>query len=71
MISMDTNILLPLVVQDHPPHLRAAAFAESLQGSDGVAISKLREKAEKDLIPTSARFRHLSVFRLCSSAGWR
>lgn len=40
MISMDTNILFPLVVRDHPQHTGAVAFAESLQGSDGVAISE-------------------------------
>lgn len=41
MISIDTNILFPLVVQDHPLHENAAAFADSLHGRDEVAISEL------------------------------
>lgn len=41
MISIDTNILFPLVVQDHPQHAEAVAFAESLQARSDVAISEL------------------------------
>jgi uncharacterized protein len=40
MISLDTNILFPLVLQDHPQHKQAASFADSLQGRD-VVISEL------------------------------
>ena len=40
MISIDTNILFPLVVEDHPLHAAAAAFAKSLQARDDVAISE-------------------------------
>lgn len=36
---MDTNILFPLVVQDHPRHEEAAAFAESLREREDVAMS--------------------------------
>lgn len=41
MISIDTNILFPMVVQDHPQHERAAAFADSIHDRDEVAISEL------------------------------
>lgn len=41
MISIDTNILFPLVVEDHPQHTQAAAFAESLGARSDVAISEL------------------------------
>ena len=41
MISMDTNILFPLVVRDHPQHEEAAAFAESFHETEDVAISEL------------------------------
>ncbi len=40
MIAIDTNILLPLVVEDHPQHPQALAFAESLQSRSDVAISE-------------------------------
>jgi uncharacterized protein len=40
MISIDTNILFPLVAQDHPQHEHAAVFTDSLQGRD-VVISEL------------------------------
>lgn len=40
MISIDTNILFPLAVEDHPQHPQAAAFAESLQARSDVAISE-------------------------------
>lgn len=40
MISIDTNILLPAVDTDHPFHVRAALFFESLQARDDVAISE-------------------------------
>ncbi|HET6249936.1 MAG TPA: PIN domain-containing protein [Tepidisphaeraceae bacterium] len=40
MISIDTNILLPGVEADNPHHEKAAAFIESLQMSDEVAISE-------------------------------
>jgi uncharacterized protein len=40
MISMDTNILFPMLVQDHPQHASATSFANSLQGRD-VVISEL------------------------------
>ncbi len=40
MISIDTNILFPLVVEDHPRHAAAAAFAKSLEARDDVAISE-------------------------------
>jgi uncharacterized protein len=39
MISLDTNILFPLVVEDHPQHKKAVAFADTLP--DDVAISEL------------------------------
>ena len=38
MISVDTNILLPAVVLSSPAHKEAAAFIESLQARDDVAI---------------------------------
>lgn len=41
MISIDTNILFPLVVEDHPQHTQAADFAESLRTRSDVAISEL------------------------------
>ena len=41
MISIDTNILFPLVVEDHPQHTQAAAFVDSLQSRSDVAISEL------------------------------
>ncbi len=41
MIAMDTNILFPLVVQDHPQHAQARFFAESLQDRSDVAVSEL------------------------------
>jgi uncharacterized protein len=41
MISIDTNILFPLVVEDHPQHTQAAAFAEALGARSDVAISEL------------------------------
>ncbi|MEY5009621.1 MAG: hypothetical protein RLZZ253_760 [Verrucomicrobiota bacterium] len=37
MIAIDTNILFPLVVRDHPQHGKACAFAESLQAGSDVA----------------------------------
>ena len=40
MISIDTNILFPLVVEDHPRHAAAAAFAKSLEARDDVAVSE-------------------------------
>lgn len=41
MISIDTNVLLPLVDEDQPQHEMANAFAESLQHRSDVAISEL------------------------------
>lgn len=41
MISIDTNILFPVVVEDHPQHTKAAAFADSLQARSEVVISEL------------------------------
>lgn len=41
MISIDTNILFPLVVENHPRHTQAAAFVDSLQTRSDVAISEL------------------------------
>ena len=41
MISIDTNILLPLVDEDHPQHEKAAAFEESLKEQSDLAISEL------------------------------
>jgi uncharacterized protein len=41
MTSIDTNILFPLVVQDHPQHGMALAFADSLHDKEDVAISEL------------------------------
>ncbi len=38
MISLDTNILLPAVESRNPHHSRAAAFLDSLQDSQDVAI---------------------------------
>lgn len=40
MISIDTNILFPLVVDDHPQHVAAVAFADALQARSDVAISE-------------------------------
>jgi uncharacterized protein len=40
MISIDTNILFPLVVRDHPQHSSATSFADSLQRKD-VVVSEL------------------------------
>lgn len=40
MISLDTNILLPAVESRNRDHGRAAAFVESLQDRDDVAISE-------------------------------
>lgn len=40
MISNDTNILLPAVETGNPAHSKAAAFLESLQDRDDVAISE-------------------------------
>lgn len=40
MIAIDTNILFPLVVEDHPQHAAAVAFAESLQAPLDVGISE-------------------------------
>lgn len=40
MISIDTNVLFPLVVSDHPRYSVAVAFAESLQARADVAISE-------------------------------
>ena len=40
MISVDTNILLPAVETGNASHSRAAAFLESLQDRDDVAISE-------------------------------
>ena len=40
MISLDTNILLPAVESSNPDHIRAAAFVESLQDRNDVAISE-------------------------------
>jgi len=39
--SLDTNVLFPLVVEDHDAHDKAVAFVESLQHSGEVAISEL------------------------------
>jgi toxin-antitoxin system PIN domain toxin len=41
MISVDTSILLPAVVASAQEHARAAAFLESLQERDDVALSEL------------------------------
>lgn len=41
MISVDTNILFPAVDEDQPLHAKAAAFLESLQSREDVAISEL------------------------------
>jgi predicted nucleic acid-binding protein len=40
VISLDTNILLPAVDPRNPDHIRAVAFAESLQTRDDVAVSE-------------------------------
>jgi predicted nucleic acid-binding protein len=40
MLSVDTNILLPSVDVDHRDHASAAAFVQSLQDRDDVAISE-------------------------------
>lgn len=40
MIAIDTNILLPLVDQDHSQHDRAMAFAASLAHRSDVAVSE-------------------------------
>lgn len=40
MISIDTNILFPLVVEDHPRHEEALVFSESLYKHSDVAISE-------------------------------
>ncbi|RYD64591.1 MAG: VapC toxin family PIN domain ribonuclease [Verrucomicrobiaceae bacterium] len=40
MISVDTNILLPAVETTNPAHPKAAAFLESLQDRDDVAVSE-------------------------------
>jgi uncharacterized protein len=40
MISIDTNLLFPLVVEDHPRHGDALAFAEALAERGDVAISE-------------------------------
>ncbi len=40
MISIDTNILLPAVETRNPDHSQAAAFLESLQAREDVAISE-------------------------------
>lgn len=40
MISIDTNILFPLVDEDQAQHAQAIAFAESIQGRSDVAISE-------------------------------
>jgi len=40
MISLDTNILLPAIETRNPHHARAAAFVESLQSRDDVAVSE-------------------------------
>jgi len=65
MISIDTNILFPLVDEDQPQHAQALAFAESIQHRSDVAISEfvllelynlLRNTAvmTKPLSPTAA-----------------
>lgn len=41
MISIDTNILLPAVEADSADHAVAAAFLESLQDREDVALSEL------------------------------
>ncbi len=41
MLSLDTNILLPAVETRNPAHARAAAFVDSLQARDDVAICEL------------------------------
>jgi toxin-antitoxin system PIN domain toxin len=41
MISLDTNILFPLVVQDHAQHEKVRAFVESAGRRDDVVISEL------------------------------
>jgi toxin-antitoxin system PIN domain toxin len=41
MISLDTNILFPLVVQDHPQHETVREFVESAEKRDEVVISEL------------------------------
>ena len=41
MISIGTNILFALVVEDHSQHPQAADFAESLQARSDVAICEL------------------------------
>jgi len=40
MLSVDTNILLPAVNEDHKSHGAAAAYIESLDGREDVAISE-------------------------------
>lgn len=40
MISLDTNILLPAVESGNADHSRAAAFVESLDDRDDVAVSE-------------------------------
>jgi len=40
MIAIDTNILFPLVVEDHPRNAAAVAFAESLRARLDVGISE-------------------------------
>jgi predicted nucleic acid-binding protein len=40
VISLDTNILLPAIESRNAAHARAAAFVESLQSRDDVAISE-------------------------------
>ena len=40
MISLDTNVLLPAIETDNDDHTRAAAFLETLQQRDDVAISE-------------------------------
>jgi len=47
MISLDTNILLPAVESRNAHHPRAAAFLESLQDRQDVALCKFIRKRPK------------------------
>lgn len=41
MISFDTNVLFPAVVEDHPAHGAASGWLASLAGREDVAVSEL------------------------------
>ena len=70
MIAFDTNVLLPAVERSNAHHARAAAFLDSLQQREDVAISEFALLELNGLLRNSAVLRRpLSATRAAAVCG--